>query len=538
MNLPPPSLLWARPSSPPYKSLSFITNAHKDQASMTNPQILSIIAVFTGALFLGASLYFHLRAARHIPQEIRPKWRLMAGLMTFFLTGYLLFLVIHIMQINFPLEILTAAVFFSGGLFVFLVTRITLRALAEIADHEQQLQEINIQLLTKNRDLEAEIARRQEAEKQANLRLQHLTALHSIDTIISASLDLGVTLNIFLDQIVPLLDIDAAAVLLFNRHTQTVEFAAGQGFHGSAVTRTRERLGQGYAGQVALARNIRQITNLAENSGDFRRPELLQEEQVVSYCALPLIAKGEIQGVLEIYHRHPFTPETEWLEFLQSLAIRAAIAIENGALFNDLQRSNSELILAYDTTLEGWSYALEMRDQETQGHTQRVVRLTREIAKQFGIREEQLVHITRGALLHDIGKMAISDTILMKDGPLTEEERELMHKHPVYAMEMLSPIAYLQPALDIPYCHHERWDGTGYPRALKGPQIPLAARIFAVADTWDALINARRYHEAWPLEKVCAHIEERGGSHFDPEVVAVFLKMGCCQGGNCEVPGA
>jgi len=503
---------------------------------MANPQLLSIVAVLTGALFLGASLYFHLRAARQIPQEIRPKWLLMAGLMTFFLTGYLFFLVIHLLQINFPLEILTAAVFFGGGLFVFLVTRITLRALSQIAAHEQQLQGINVQLLAKNRDLEEEISRRQEAEKQAQLRLQHLTALHSIDTIISASLDLGVTLNIFLDQIVPLLNIDAAAVLLFNRHTQTVEFAAGNGFHGTAVTRTKERLGQGYAGKVALTRDIRQIVNLAENDAEFRRPELLQEEKVISYCALPLVAKGEIKGVLEIYHRHPFTPEAEWLEFLQSLAIRAAIAIENAALFNELQRSNTELILAYDTTLEGWSYALEMRDQETQGHTQRVVRMTREIAQRFGIREEQLVHITRGALLHDIGKMAISDSVLMKSGPLTDEERELMHKHPVYAMEMLSPIAYLQPALDIPYCHHERWDGTGYPRGLKGPQIPLAARIFAVADTWDALINARRYHEAWPREKVCAHIEERGGSHFDPEVVAVFLQMEVYHGDGCAAP--
>jgi len=503
---------------------------------MINPQLLSIVAVLAGALFLTASLYFHLRAARHIPQEIRPKWLLMAGLMTFFLTGYLFFLLIHLLRINFPLEILTAVVFFGGGLFVFLVTRITLRALAEIADHEQQLQDINAQLLTKNRDLEEEISRRQGAEKQAQLRLQHLTALHSIDTIISASLDLGVTLNIFLDQIVPLLDIDAAAVLLFNRHTQTVEFAAGQGFHGTAVNRIKERLGQGYAGQVALARNIRQVTDLTADRAEFRRPELLQEEKAVSYCALPLIAKGEIQGVLEVYHRRTFTPDPEWLEFLQSLAIRAAIAIENGALFNKLQRSNTELILAYDTTLEGWSYALEMRDKETQGHTQRVVRMTRAIAKHFGIGEEQLVHITRGALLHDIGKMAISDAILLKDGPLTEAEREVMHRHPVYAFEMLSPIAYLQPALDIPYCHHERWDGTGYPRGLKGPQIPLAARIFAVADTWDALINARRYHEAWPREKVCAHVEQRSGSHFDPEVVAVFLKMAESMGDDGVVP--
>jgi response regulator RpfG family c-di-GMP phosphodiesterase len=499
---------------------------------MTNLQLLGIVAVFTGALFLGASLYFHLRAARRIPLEIRPKWLLMAGLMTFFLTGYLFFLVIHVLKINFPLEILTAAVFFGGGLFVFLVTRITLRALEEISAHEEQLHAINEKLLAKNRDLEEEISLRLGAEKQAQLRLRHLAALHSIDTIISASLDLGVTLKVFLEQIVPLLEIDAAAVLLFNPHTQTVEFAAGQGFHGTAVTTSRERLGEGSAGRVALTRKPEIIPQLTAAGGNFSRPELLREERAVSYCGLPLIAKGEIQGVLEIYHRHPFSPDPEWLEFVQSLAIRAAIAIENATLFNDLQRSNSELILAYDTTLEGWSHALELRDRETQGHTQRVVQMTREIAKRFGMREEQLVHVTRGALLHDIGKMGISDSILMNEGPLTGEERDLMRKHPVYAMEMLSPIAYLQPALDIPYCHHEHWDGSGYPRGLKGNQIPLAARIFAVADTWDALVNARRYHEAWPREKVCEHIVAQAGSHFDPEVIKIFQELEWCRGGN------
>lgn len=496
---------------------------------MTNLQLLTIAAVFAGALFLGASLYYHLRAGRRIPEEIRPKWLLMAGLMGFFLSGYLFFLYLQATRSAFPLELLTAAVFGGGGLFVFLVTRLTLRALAQIAAHEEQLQAINDQLLAKNRDLEEEIVRRQEAEKQANQRLRHLSALHAIDTIISASLDLGVTLKVFLEQIVPLLEIDAAAVLLFNPHSQTVEYAAGQGFHGSAVTTARERLGEGSGGRVALTRKPEIIPDLLEAGSDFNRPELLREEKVVSYCGLPLVAKGEIQGVLEIYHRHPFTPEPEWLEFLQSLAIRAAIAIENATLFNDLQRSNSELILAYDTTLEGWSHALELRDRETQGHTQRVVRITREIAKRLGMRAEQLVHVTRGALLHDIGKMGIADSILMKAGPLTDAEQELMRKHPVYAMEMLSPIAYLQPALDIPYGHHERWDGTGYPRGLKGAQIPLAARIFAVADTWDALINARRYHEAWPREKVCAHIRERAGSHFDPEVVTVFQEMEWCR---------
>lgn len=194
-----------------------------------------------------------------------------------------------------------------------------------------------------------------------------------------------------------------------------------------------------------------------------------------------------------------------------------------------LQRSNYELVQAYDSTIEGWGHALELRDQETQGHTKRVAEMTTEIARKLGIHGDRLVQITRGALLHDIGKMAISDNILLKTGALTDEERELMQDHPASAYEMLSNIAYLKPALDIPYCHHERWDGTGYPRGLKGNEIPLAARIFAVADTWDALAYDRRYHPAWHKEKVCAHIESGAGTHFDPEVVAVFLDMDFCR---------
>lgn len=298
---------------------------------MNSLQILVVFAVVAGALFISAALVLNMRAVRRIPETLHSKWRLIAGLMAFFLIGYLFFLFIYLRQLEFPLEILTATVFFGGGFFVFLVTGITLRALQQIVAHERQL-----------------------------------------------------------------------------------------------------------------------------------------------------------------------------------------------------QQSNYELTQAYDSTIEGWGYALELRDQETQGHTKRVAQMTREIARQFAIPAEQLVHITRGALLHDIGKMAVADSILMKEGVLTDEERQLMRKHPVSAYEMLSNITYLKPALDIPYCHHERWDGSGYPRGLKGTQIPLEARIFAVADTWDALAHDRRYHQAWSREEVCTHIKAGAGSHFDPEVVAVFLKMNFC----------
>ena len=199
------------------------------------------------------------------------------------------------------------------------------------------------------------------------------------------------------------------------------------------------------------------------------------------------------------------------------------MAIESLKSFEDLQRSNFELALAYNRTIEGWSYALDLRDRETKDHTMRVTEMTMILAKRAGMTEDEILHVKHGSLLHDIGKMGIPDSILLKDGPLTNKEWALMHKHPVFAYEMLFPIEYLRPALDIPYCHHERWDGTGYPRGLKRDEIPLAARLFAVVDVWDALSSDRPYRKAWPMEKILDYINSQSGTHFDPQVVELFL---------------
>jgi HD-GYP domain-containing protein (c-di-GMP phosphodiesterase class II) len=208
---------------------------------------------------------------------------------------------------------------------------------------------------------------------------------------------------------------------------------------------------------------------------------------------------------------------------LNSLSSQAAIAIDSAEMYRELQQSNQDLLMAYEFTLEGWAKALEIRDGETQGHTQRVTELTMRLARNMELGEDELAHVRRGARLHDIGKMGIPDSILLKPGPLTDEEWEIMHRHPTYAFELLSPIPFLRPALDIPYCHHEKWDGTGYPRGLRGDEIPLAARIFAVVDVWDALRSDRPYREAWPEEKVIEYIGEQCGKHFDPQVVEIFL---------------
>jgi len=207
------------------------------------------------------------------------------------------------------------------------------------------------------------------------------------------------------------------------------------------------------------------------------------------------------------------------------LAGQAAVAIDSARLFDGLQRSNADLVLAYDATIEGWSRALDLRDKETEGHTQRVAQMAEQLAREMGFSETLLMHIHRGALLHDIGKMGVPDTVLLKPGSLTDEEWVVMRQHPVHAFDLLSPIAYLSPAIDIPYAHHEKWDGSGYPRGLAGEAIPLAARIFAVIDVWDALRSDRPYRAAWPQAKALAHIKEGAGSHFDPKVVEVFLRM-------------
>ena len=361
--------------------------------------------------------------------------------------------------------------------------------------------------------------------EQIQRNLQRLSALRNIDMAITASHDLRVILNVILDQVTTQLRVDTADVLLLNPYTQMLEYAAGRGFRTDAVPYTQIRLGKGHAGRAALERKTVNIPNLLEEAGDLKKAELWTDEGFISYYGAPLIAKGQVKGVLEVFHRAPLDPDREWIDFLETLSGQAAIAIDNAELFEGLQRTNAELTLAYDNTLEGWSRALDLRDKETEGHTQRVTDMTLGLARTMGLGEDEIIHIRRGALLHDIGKMGIPDGILLKDADLTDEERAIMGKHPIYAYEMLSPIDYLHAALAIPYCHHEKWDGTGYPRGLKGDVIPLAARIFAVVDVWDALRSDRPYRKGWPTEKVLEHIQALSGTHFDPQVVDVFLEM-------------
>ncbi len=361
--------------------------------------------------------------------------------------------------------------------------------------------------------------------EQIQRQLQRLSALHSIDATIASSFDLNVILSVILRQITGQLGVDAADILLLNQQTSRLEFAAGHGFRTMTFQHTAVMIGQGYAGTAALERRTVSVPTVDDQQAGFLFSPGLTREKFASYYAIPLIAKGQVKGVLEIYHRSILKPADDWFEFLATLAGQTALAIDSASLFHDLQRTNIELTMAYDSAIESWSQALELSGRENQEHTQRVAHWTVQLARALHVDEKDHNDLRRGALLHDVGKLVIPEKILNKPGPLDDLEWEITKRHPRRAYELLSPIKHLTAALDIPRYHHERWDGSGYPDGLRGEQIPLSARIFAVVDVHDALISARPYRPAWTKQAARDYIQEQSGKLFDPIVVKTFLQI-------------
>ncbi len=361
------------------------------------------------------------------------------------------------------------------------------------------------------------------AEEKIQNQVRRFQALRAIDNAISAGPDLQFTLGILLEQIMTQVNVDAAAILLHRIGTPLLEYSTCRGFRSRAPLHAKAYIGRGFAGIAALTQKTIHIPDLSISLGMGEQLVPIEAEDFKVYYGVPLIAKGQVKGVLEVFLRTPTAIEPDHLEFLEALGGQAAIAIDNSSLFEQLQDSNTELTIAYDATLEGWAKALELRDRETVGHAHRVIEMTLAMADRIGIQGEMLQHIRRGALLHDIGKMGIPDSILLKPGALTPVEWEIMRQHPVFAYEMLKHIDYLSTALEIPYCHHEKWDGTGYPRGLRGRDIPIAARIFAVVDVWDALTSDRPYRAAWTARQALEYIQREAGRHFDPQMVEAFL---------------
>ncbi len=387
-----------------------------------------------------------------------------------------------------------------------------------LAEHERQMIESiasQMAVTLRNHDL----------MQAQTYRMEQLQALHAVDIAITTSVDLDVALEVIVKETRRMLQADIVSLLSYDQALHQFVFHAGMGYRHPAFM---DLTGLGANSPVFKTLATLQplfAPLLGEVQLDDGMRARLAAEEIRAAAWLPLVSKGRFHGVLEICLRRPAEMSVDWREFALAMAGQMAIALDNFLLFEQLQESNSELRAAYDATIEGWALALEMRDRETEGHTRRVTELTVSLARRLGLSDEELMHIRRGALLHDIGKIGVPDAILHKPGKLTPEEWEIMRKHPEFAYHFLSRIAYLRPALDIPYSHHEKWDGSGYPLGLKGEDIPLAARIFAVADVYDALATDRPYRKAWPRDQVLRYIAEQAGKHFDPHIVAVFLEM-------------
>ena len=368
-----------------------------------------------------------------------------------------------------------------------------------------------------------DVSERVKNTERIQSQLRRLYALHSVDAAITASFDLKVTLSVILRQMINQLGADAADILILNPNTHMLEFASGQGFQTKQPQPLPLLIGQGYAGKAALERRTITIPDLENQPTEpLFTPDMLREK-FANYYAVPVIAKGQVKGVLEIYHRSLLQPDEDWLDFLSTMANQTAVAIDSANLFQDLQRTNAELSLAYDAAIESWAQVLELSNRENGAHAYRVVELTIKLARSMGIAEQELIHFRRGALLHDVGKLGIPEGILNKPGPLDEAEWKIMQSHPQLAYELLSSVNYLAPALDIPHYHHERWDGSGYPEGLREDQIPFPARLFAVVDVYDALTSTRPYRSAWSRQVALNHIQQSSGKLFDPTVVKALL---------------
>ncbi len=356
---------------------------------------------------------------------------------------------------------------------------------------------------------------------------QRLIELSAVATINSAVINRFESRNLYaiiLEQFQACLGVDSVVLFLLQPEVQMLKCVSEIGFRYDSMLQNKLRVGESLAGKVALDRKILHVDlTVPDNTYPiiFRFPR----EEFQEFYAVPLVVDTKLIGVLEVLHRSQIDADENWLRSLEILANQAAIAINTNQLNENIFTSHNELLKAYDATITGWSRAMDLRDKETENHTLRVMEITLRMARLLKVDSAQLVHIKRGALLHDIGKLGVPDGILLKPGSLTDEEWVIMRSHPQLAYDMLSSIDYLRPAIDIPYCHHEKWDGTGYPRGLKGEEIPFAARLFSLADVYDALTSDRPYRSRWSHEKALQYIQEQSGKYFDPNLIEPFFSI-------------
>lgn len=369
-----------------------------------------------------------------------------------------------------------------------------------------------------------DITQQVESQNQISRQLRFLQGMRKIDTCIATSHDLLMTSDVLLEQAQELLHVDGVSLLVIEGASPQLHYIGTRGVSSGGFDRTPIGIDTGLPGEVIKRQGLVLVEDLATRPPSAWR-EVVLKEGFTSYLGMPLISRNRILGVLEIFNRTVLHPDPEWINYLEMLSGQAGIAIESINMLQDIQQSNLNLLQAYETTIESWARTLNLRDEETQEHTRRVVDLAVKLARRMGFTDDEIVALRRGAYLHDIGKMAIPDQILHKPEPLTAEEWERMRQHPLIAYELLEPISFLSSSLAVPFSHHEKWDGTGYPRGISGEEIPKAARLFSVVDVWDALTSDRPYRKNWSQPDALNYIKEHAGTQFDPTVVEVFLTL-------------
>jgi PAS domain S-box-containing protein len=364
-------------------------------------------------------------------------------------------------------------------------------------------------------------------EKKLIVQFERMQALGNIDRAIISTMDLAFITDVVFDQISSQLQTECSFLFLREKNTQvlTCQYLRGLPLLGGGNGNSPSQPAPILANRVIASGEMLIIEDLSASAQMYLEEYEIPYKNVNFYAGIPLLNLGETIGVLEVCSQQAFSPDPDWISFFKMIAGQMAIAIVHVNQFHDIRRLNVELLKSYEDTLEGWARVLEFKDRETKGHSERVTQMAVTLGKAMGLTPEELVHLKRGAVLHDIGKLCIPEKILFKPGPLDESEWNIMKQHPIYAQEFVADIQFLQPATNILLFHHERWDGSGYPLGLKGKQIPLAARIFMVIDVWDALSFDRPYRKAWSAKKVQQYLRENAGILFDPEVIEIFLEI-------------
>lgn len=397
-------------------------------------------------------------------------------------------------------------------------------------DDRQAVTQDLLRLLNAIASITASAIQRARFQEQLEQSLRRMQILHEMDRAMNTTNDLPGTLNLLMKQVMPQLDVDIMAVHLYHPDSQNLECLAIQGSDKCKPGSTWRATGSlaGEALRTQQPQNWQRVDTNSPTDQNRMDTRLLsyKPESIHAYTAYPLVSKGQSIGVLEIVQHSPRKKDGEWTQFLETIATQVVIALDKNALLKTIQENAQALSENYDETLLVWGQTLEMNGALAAGHTRRSAELVARMARHLNWSPEETSHLYRGALLHDIGLLGIPQEIVAKPGALSDAEREIVRRHTQIAHDLLKSIALLQLALDVPYCHHERWDGSGYPRGLRGEQIPLAARLFSVVDVWDSLIHDRPYSRAWTLEQAREHLRQEAGKQFDPQVVALFFELG------------